>query len=259
VTVRIGTSGWAYADWRDRYFAGVPQRRWYEHVLGDFGTVELNVSFYRLPKAEVFTGWRNRAPAGSVVAVKASRYLTHVKRLREPAEPVARLMSRAVELGPALGPVLVQLPPDLPLDIDALAAVLESFPVHVPVAVEPRHASWWVDDLRRLLERHDAALVWADRKGPISPLWRTASWAYVRFHEGRAEPWPRYGATELAEWTARIGELVGSDPAFVYFNNDPGGAAIDNAFDLIARLRAAGTAVITGPQQDQPSASRTTR
>ncbi len=247
VAVRVGTSGWAYADWRERYFARVPQRRWYEHVLADFGTVELNVSFYRLPTASVFEGWCRRAPEGAVVAVKASRYLTHVRRLREPQEPVARLMDRAVKLGPRLGPVLVQLPPDLPLDLDGLDATLGCFPAGIQVAVEPRHPSWWVDDARRLLERRSAALVWADRKGPITPLWRTAPFAYLRFHEGATDPWPWYRDAELALWADRIASLTGDGDTYCYFNNDPGGAAIENGFRFIELLRERGLDVVTGP------------
>lgn len=242
--VRIGTSGWAYADWRERYFAGVPQARWYEKVLADFGTVELNVSFYRLPRPEVFAGWQRRAPTGSVVAVKASRYLTHIRRLREPAEPVTRLMDRARLLGPALGPVLVQLPPDFELDLAALDATLACFPAGVRIAVEPRHPSWWVEGLRELLTARDAALVWADRKGPISPLWRTASWCYVRFHEGRNDPWPWYDASELTEWADRLVELAGDADAYVYFNNDPGGAAIENAFSFRELVASRGLPVL---------------
>jgi uncharacterized protein YecE (DUF72 family) len=232
MSVRIGTSGWAYADWRDKYFAGIPQAKYYEKVLADFRTVELNVSFYRLPAAPVFAGWQRRAPAGSVVAVKASRYLTHIRRLREPEEPVRRLMDRARLLGPVLGPVLVQLPPDFTVDLPALEATLACFPQDVRVAVEPRHDSWWVDGLHELLAARDAALVWADRKGPISPMWRTASWAYIRFHEGRANPWPRYGDRALATWADRVADLAGEVETYAYFNNDPGGAAIVDAFSF---------------------------
>src|SRR4051794_39031061 len=125
--VIVGTSGWQYADWRHRLYEGVAQKRWFEHLLSVFATVELNVSFYRLPKLEVFQGWRERSPADAVIAVKASRYLTHIKRLRDPAPSVAMLMERAAPLGGKLGPVLVQLPPDLRADADALDETLRAF------------------------------------------------------------------------------------------------------------------------------------
>src|SRR4051794_5681117 len=120
MAVLIGTSGWQYASWKEPYYGRTPQRRWYERILTDFRTVELNVSFYRLPKRETFAGWCERAPSDAVVTVKASRYLTHVKRLRDPGPSVALLMERASALGSRLGPVLVQLPPDLAAAPEAL-------------------------------------------------------------------------------------------------------------------------------------------
>ena len=239
MSVIVGTSGWQYSDWRFRYYAkGVPQRLWFEQVMRDFRTVELNVTFYRLPKIEVFAGWHDRSPADAVITVKASRYLTHVKRLRDPQPSVAMLMERVAPLGSKLGPILVQLPPDLRADVDALDATLRAFPAGVRLAVEPRHETWWNDDVRRLLERHDAALCWADRQGPITPLWRTASWGYLRFHEGRHEPWPFYAEDELDGWTSTIAEAFPDDAdMFVYFNNDPGCAAIDNAITFADTVR----------------------
>jgi uncharacterized protein YecE (DUF72 family) len=248
VTLVLGTSGWQYADWRLPYYRGTAQRRWFEHLLADFRTVELNVTFYRLPKAEVFQGWQQRSPADAILAVKASRYITHVRRLRDPAASVKLLLERSEPLGGKLGPVLVQLPPNLPVDVDGLDAVLTAFPRSVRVAVEPRHPSWWIDDVRRLLERHQAALVWADRKGLVTPSWRTAPWCYVRLHEGRAQPWPWYGRAALNAWAHRLADL-GNDDAYVYFNNDPGCAAIDNAVTLGRRLHALGADVSRFPER----------
>jgi uncharacterized protein YecE (DUF72 family) len=246
VTLIIGTSGWQYADWREPYYRGTPQRRWFERLLTDFRSVELNVTFYRLPKAEVFAGWHERSPPDAILAVKASRYITHVKRLRDPAGSVRLLLERSEPLGDSLGPILVQLPPDLQVDCDGLDAVLTAFPRSMRIAVEPRHPSWWADDVRRVLERHQAALVWADRKGPITPLWRTAAWCYVRFHEGRARHWPWYGRQALDTWADRLTDL-GRDDAYVYFNNDPGCAAIDNAVTLGRSLRRRGADVTRVP------------
>ncbi|MFB9236436.1 DUF72 domain-containing protein [Plantactinospora siamensis] len=235
----IGTSGWQYRDWRGRlYPAGLAQREWLEHYAAAFGTVEVNNAFYRLPERETFARWRARTPDDFCVAVKMSRYLTHIKRLRDPAEPVARFLDRATALGDRLGPVLLQLPPTLRADVAALDATLSRFPPGVRVAVEPRHASWWTDEVRAVLADHAAALCWADRCGrPVTPLWRTADWCYLRLHEGRARPWPRYGRTALASWVDRIAERFGAgEPAYVYFNNDPGGAAV---IDAVAFARAA--------------------
>jgi uncharacterized protein YecE (DUF72 family) len=226
----VGTSGWQYADWRGRlYPAGVPQRRWLEVYAEHFRTVEVNNAFYRLPERSVFESWRDRTPPGFVVAVKASRYLTHIKRLRDPEEPVRRLLDRAAGLGDRLGPVLLQLPPTLRADAGLLAACLDAFPARIRVAVEPRHDSWWTDQVRDVLTDHGAALCWADRLGrPVTPLWRTAGWGYLRMHEGRAQPHPRYGRRALLSWAERL-DAFGSGDVYVYFNNDPGGAAVVDA------------------------------
>jgi uncharacterized protein YecE (DUF72 family) len=235
VNVRIGTSGWQYRDWRGvLYPPGLPQRLWLEAYARRFDTVESNNAFYRLPSPETFANWRDRTPDGFVMAVKASRFLTHVKRLRDPDEPVARLMAHASALGPKLGPILLQLPPTLRADPGALDACLACFPAGTRVAVEPRHDSWWTDDVRAVLEGRGAALCWADRRSrPVTPLWRTAGWGYLRFHEGIARPWPRYGRRALESWARRLADAwppgTAEDDVYVYFNNDPGGAAVLDA------------------------------
>jgi uncharacterized protein YecE (DUF72 family) len=243
----MGTSGWQYKDWRgpDRlYPPKLPQRLWLEHYAGSFATVEINNAFYRLPERDTFAGWRARTPDDFVFAVKMSRYLTHIKRLREPAEPVARFLGRAEALGDKLGPVLLQLPPTLKVDVAALDETLGLFPAGVRVAVEPRHDSWWTDELRELLHRHNAALCWADRKGrPVTPLWVTADFGYLRLHEGRAQPWPHYGRTSLSSWLDRLPAV----PTYVYFNNDPGGAAVTDAAVMAAQARRRGSKVTRTP------------
>lgn len=229
--VLIGTSGWQYDSWRHRFYEGVPQRRWFEHTMAGFRTVELNVSFYRLPPAETFAGWCRRSPDDAVITVKASRYLTHVKRLHDPEEPVQRLMGRAVHLGAKLGPILLQLPPDLRVDVAALATTLDAFGRGRRLAVETRHESWWCDEVRELLAARDAAHVWSDRAGePVGPVWRTASWGYLRLHHGDAHPAPNYHRATLGGWAGRIATTFDDgDDVFTYFNNDPRCAAVDNA------------------------------
>ncbi len=220
--VVIGTSGWQYADWRGRlYPPSLPVRCWLEHYAACFDTLEVNNAFYRLPERATFEKWAARTPPGFVVAVKASRYLTHIRRLREPEEPVARLMERAAGLGERLGPVLLQLPPDLPADLAALERTLSCFPSGVRVAVEPRHESWFSETLAEMLARFDAALCLADRLGPITPVWRTASFGYVRFHEGRASPRPSYGRRALERWGERLAEIWPAEAdVYAFFNND---------------------------------------
>jgi uncharacterized protein YecE (DUF72 family) len=224
----VGTSGWQYRHWRGPFYPpDLPQARWLPYYAERFATVEINSAFYRLPERGTFAGWRERTQEGFRAAVKMSRYLTHVRRLRDPAEPVARFLDRAAGLGDRLGPVLLQLPPNLPADADALQATLARFPQGVEVVVEPRHPSWWHEEIRELLSAHGAALCWADRRGrPITPLWRTAGFGYLRLHEGRASPWPRYGAAALKSWVRRVADAFGDGaPVYVYFNNDQEGAA----------------------------------
>jgi len=253
--IRIGTSGWQYRHWRGvLYPPGVPQRRWLEHYAQQYATVENDGTFYRLPTRETFAHWRARTPDGFVMAIKASRYLTHIRRLRDPAEPVGRLLEAAAGLGPRLGPVLLQLPPNMfadPARLDAcLAAFAKSDPTgEARVAVEPRHSSWWSDEVRQVLAGHGAALCWADRfERPLTPLWRTTSWGYVRLHEGSAEPWPRYGAATLRSWLGRIIEAWPDDaPVYVYFNNDQHGAAIADSAAFASLGRDAGLEVTRTP------------
>ena len=255
--MHVGTSGWQYADWRGvLYPPGLPQRRWLEHYAAAFATVENNNAFYRLPSRDTFRAWRERTPPDFVMAVKASRFLTHVKRLKDPEGPVRLLLDVAEGLGDRLGPILLQLPPTLGADPDRLDECLACFRGRARVAVEPRHDSWWTDEIRDILAAHGAALCWADRLGrPLTPLWRTADWTYLRCHEGRARPWPSYGDAALRSWVDRLGGPgpggTGARPldqdCYVYFNNDPGGAAVRDAARFAALARAAGWEVTRTP------------
>jgi uncharacterized protein YecE (DUF72 family) len=231
MTVYLGTSGWHYKDWRERFYPReVPQRAWLDFYARKFATVESNNAFYRLPSREQFAAWAKATPDDFSMAVKMSRYLTHIKRLREPEEPVARFLDRVRGLGRKLGPVLLQLPPTLRADLELLAVALERFPAGVRVAVEFRHDSWWTDETRTLLEQHGAALCLADRDSkPVAPLWRTTDWTYLRLHAGGASPPPCYGRTALSSWIERLNQGFGGDDAYVYFNNDPGGCALRDA------------------------------
>jgi uncharacterized protein YecE (DUF72 family) len=232
-----GTSGWQYRDWRGTFYpAGVPQRRWLEHYATQFATVENNGTFYRLPSREMFASWRERVTGDFVMTVKASRYLTHVRRLRDPAGPVRRLLDAAAGLGDRLGPVLLQLPPDLRAAPEALRECLRQFPAAVRVAVEPRHESWWTDEVRGVLAAANAALCWADRNAAaVTPLWRTADWGYLRLHEGDGAPWPSYREATLSAWAERIMATWDGD-VYVYLNNDQNAAAPRDAARLAAAV-----------------------
>jgi uncharacterized protein YecE (DUF72 family) len=247
VVLYVGTSGWQYASWRGTFYpAGLAQRHWLGYYADHFATVEVNNAFYRLPERDTFAGWGQQVPADERIAVKVSRYLTHVRRLREPHEPVGRFWSHAQGLGPRLGPVLLQLPPNLPADAATLAATLAEFPREATVVVEPRHPSWWDTAIERTLADHGAVLCWADRRGrPVTPLWRTGEVGYLRLHEGAAQPRPRYGQASLDSWLGRIESTFDTrtDDVYVFFNNDQEGAAIADATAFTARARRLGLAV----------------
>jgi uncharacterized protein YecE (DUF72 family) len=252
MAIRIGTSGFIYEHWRRRFYPPSARGSELELYARTFDTVELNVTFYRMPPASTFRSWAARVPEGFLFAVKASRYLTHVRRLREPRPSVELLVDRASELGPHLGPILIQLPPDLELDLAALEEALDAFPAGIRIAVEPRHASWFVEDVRRALTERNVALCVADRRGPISPLWRTADWTYLRFHAGRAKPRSCYGAGELETWAERLETGWGPEATgFVYFNNDGNGCALRDSSVFAALLDRRGVDVASLPSVPQ--------
>jgi uncharacterized protein YecE (DUF72 family) len=230
--IRVGCSGWSYEHWRGPFY---PQRgstsRWLEVYADSFDTVEINATFYRLPSAKTVEGWAARTPDEFVFAVKASRYLTHVKRLREMPEGVKRMDERIEPLRAAgkLGPILWQLPPHFARDDDVLESALETLSPGRH-AFEFRHPSWFAEGVYALLERHDAALVVADRSPDGATPWvDTAGWSYLRFHSGRGRN-GNYGERTLRAWADRIKSHPGD--AYAYFNNDWEGFAIANARTL---------------------------
>jgi uncharacterized protein YecE (DUF72 family) len=244
VPVFIGTSGWQYDHWRGTFYPeGVAQSRWLEFYAEQFRVVELNNSFYQLPKRETFDAWAKRTPDDFVLAAKMSRYLTHVRRLKEPSEPVGRFLSHAQGLGSKLGPVLLQLPPTLRADAGLLEEVLGAFPAGVRVALEPRHDSWFLDEIAAVLSEHNAAMCLTDRKAePVTPVWRTADWTFLRFHEGTGSPHPCYKRSTMETWVERLAESWGKKRSdlFVFFNNDPRACALRDAVVFAELLQGAG-------------------
>jgi uncharacterized protein YecE (DUF72 family) len=231
--VIIGTSGWQYRHWRETFYpAKLPRIRWLEWYVGRFDTVESNAAFYRLPRAETFASWRERTPVRFVMAVKVTRYVTHIKRLAEPGESIRRFCDNARHLGPKLGPVLLQLPPSLRADTGRLSEALDAFPPGWRVSVEFRHETWFTEEVRQLLTDRGVASCLTDRgEKDTSPVWRTADWTYLRFHEGVADPRPCYRPERLERWADQLAELWGADAdAYVYFNNDPRACALRDAY-----------------------------
>ena len=238
--VRVGCSGWVYKHWRGLlYPEGLPQRRWFERYAEDFDTVEINASFYRLPLETTFDGWRNNAPPGFCYALKANRFLTHLKKLRDVEEPLFRFLGLARRLGPTLGPILYQLPPSLHRDLPRLDAFLGLLPRELEHAFEFRHASWYDEAVLACLERHCAAFVTHDLKGLATPRWASGRAAYVRFHGATGKYRGRYSDEHMDDWARWIAEqrAMGRS-AWAYFNNDIGGDAISDAKTLKERIAA---------------------
>ncbi len=221
--VLIGCSGWNYADWRETvYPRGLPQRRWLEHYAGLFKTVEVNNTFYRLPAREAVAAWAGQTPPDFVFAVKASRYLTHVKRLKGIGDGARRFFDPLAALAAArkLGPVLWQLPETFQRDDDRLGAALEALPKGRH-CFEFRHPSWFTEEVYALLRRHRAALVIADHpERPFQTHEITTNWTYVRFHYGRRGRRGNYSQRELEPWKRRIAAWRSDVEVFLYFNND---------------------------------------
>jgi uncharacterized protein YecE (DUF72 family) len=250
---RIGCSGWNYTSWRGPFYPRtLPSAQWLEFYGGRFDTVELNNTFYRLPERPTFVTWRTRVPKDFLFAVKASRFLTHMKRLRDPREPLARLFSRAGALGRHLGPVLYQLPPDMQLDLPRLDAFLKALPrtlprtlsgTHLRHVVEFRHPSWYVSETFQLLEKRRVALCLHDKRGSAIAEPVAGPFVYVRFHGTSGEYGGRYGSRQLAVWARRLVEQMQEGRrVFAYFNNDPNAAAVSNALTLRSAIRRLGGA-----------------
>jgi len=234
--IRIGCSGWNYAHWRNGVFypPRCPARLWLEYYSRFFDTVEVNSTFYRLPRETAAAGWAAQAPDGFLFSVKMSRYLTHIKRLTGLEDGIPMFMQRIRPLADAgkLGPILWQLPGTFKRDDERLAAALDLLPPGRH-CFEFRHESWFVDETYDLLRSHGAALVVGDDpRRPFQTLERTADFVFVRFHAGHEEGTGNYSERELRRWAARVLEWSEEGDVLAYFNNDWEGYAIRNGLRL---------------------------
>jgi uncharacterized protein YecE (DUF72 family) len=232
--IRIGCSGWNYKHWRGPFYPdGLAMKHWFAHYAAAFDTVEINNSHYRLPEAAVFAAWRDAAPPGFVYAVKASRFLTHHKKLKDPDEPIERLLGRARHLGPTLGPLLYQLPPRWRLDLDRLRGFVERLPRDVVHVMEFRDPSWMTDPVFALLDAHGIGFCTHDMPGLEVPRAAVGPVAYVRFHGTAGKYVGRYSEAVLADWLAWMqAQAADGREVYAYFNNDIHGHAIDDALAL---------------------------
>jgi uncharacterized protein YecE (DUF72 family) len=236
---RVGTSGWIYRHWKGVYYPEkLPQKDWFGHYAADFDTVEINNTFYRLPEEKTFEHWRQVAPPGFVFTLKASRYITHLKRLLDPAASLEKFLERARLCQQTLGPILYQLPPRWPVDVGRLELFLRELPADLLQVLEFRDDSWYNQQVRQLLERYGIAFCIHDHGSAPSPEWITGRAVYLRRHGSAAAPYSGgYAQQELEGMAKQIGEWRQRGlEVYVYFNNDIGGHAVRNALSLKALL-----------------------
>jgi uncharacterized protein YecE (DUF72 family) len=240
--IRVGCSGWNYAHWRNGVFypPRCAPRNWLRYYAKYFDTVEINMTFYRLPKAEAVARWVEETPLGFTFAVKVSRYVTHVKRLLDVPQHLPLLYERIQPLldSPKLGPLLWQLPPTFKVDHDRLAHALEHLHDGRRHAFEFRHPSWFTEQTYVLLREHNVALVIGDRPqvNEFQAHELTADFTFVRFHGGTRGVDGNYSHRELDDWADRLEQWAGEVDVFAYFNNDWEGYAIENALYSKERL-----------------------
>jgi uncharacterized protein YecE (DUF72 family) len=239
--VRIGCSGWNYDDWRGTFYPErAPKRRWLELYAERFDTVEVNTTFYRLPNREAVAAWVRDTPDSFLFAVKASRYLTHIRRLRDLGQGIERYYERIEPLIEAgrLGPVLWQLPPNFHRDDERLGAWLAALPAGRHT-IEFRHPSWFAAPVMERLRERGVALTLGDHpERPFQTHEATADWRFIRFHYGARGRNGNYSASELQTWARRIAQWSRREEVFAYFNNDWRGFAPANARSLARRLHA---------------------
>jgi uncharacterized protein YecE (DUF72 family) len=232
--IHVGTSGWHYEHWKGPFYPEhLPNRDFLSHYTRHFQTVEINNSFYQLPEKETLLQWRETAPSDFTFAVKANRYITHMKKLRDPKEPVSNLMEQIDLLEDKLGPILFQLPPNWKVDPDRLQCFLETLPGGYRYAFELRDPSWLEPTVYELLSVHNVALCIYDFKGRLSPKKVTADFVYVRLHgpvdayQGKYDTQTLAGwAGAFSYWTQQITDI------YCYFDNDQVGYAVENALEL---------------------------
>jgi uncharacterized protein YecE (DUF72 family) len=233
--IRIGCSGWNYKDWRGRVSPeGLPARRWLEHYATLFDTVEVNSTFYRLARPQAVEQWLRQTPDDFLFAVKASQYMTHMKRLRDLGPSMKRFYDGIAPLAssPKLGPVLWQLPGRMKADVPLLESALDQLPPGRH-AFEFRHPSWFSDEVLELLRFHHVALVIGHHpERPWQPHELTTGWTFLRFHYGERGRRGNYSESELREWAPRVRSLADRAEVFAYFNNDWEGFAVRNALRL---------------------------
>lgn len=226
-----GTSGWIYKHWRGVFYPeDIPQHNWLNYYTDWFDSVEINNSFYKLPSVEVFKHWREQTPESFVFAVRASNYLTHMKKLKEPEEPLEKVLMHSAELHEKRGPILYQLPPRWRVDTERLNYFLSLLPKGVRHVFEFRDSTWQTEDVWSLLRKYEVGYCIMDGMGLPTHIKTTDDYSYIRLHSGEDDG--SYSERQLREWASRVEDLLALGDVYVYFNNDYMGYSIKNALDL---------------------------
>jgi uncharacterized protein YecE (DUF72 family) len=240
--IHIGCSGWNYESWRGPFYPEeAPPKRWFELYAEAFNTVEINNTFYQLPTAQTFKAWRSQAPDGFIYSVKANRYLTHLKKLKDAKAPLKRFLDRARILGAHLGPILFQLPPRWRLNLERLKYFLDLLPADLLRVFEFRDQSWMVDEVFQLLEERGASFCSHDLPGLDVPRLAVGPLAYVRLHGAEDKYRGRYPQSVMRTWSKWMElQLRTGRDLYVYFNNDSEAHAPHDALRLRRMIRVAG-------------------
>jgi len=236
--IHIGTSGWNYKHWRGNFYPeDLKSSDWFEYYVKHFLTVEINNSFYQLPEKKTFEKWRRSVSENFVFSVKASRYITHMKKLKDPQQPVSNFIYNVKELQDRLGPVLFQLPPRWNMNAERLQAFISQLPDKFRYTFEFRDDSWWHPDVYKILKDANMALCIFDLAGTLSPKEITADFVYVRLHGPGAAYEGKYNSKTLTGWAGAFSawEKQGKE-IFCYFDNDQKGYAAQNALELAQML-----------------------
>ncbi len=230
----VGTSGFFYDHWRGRFYPEkLTKAKWLEFYTTQFATVELNSSFYRLPSEAAFANWRDSTPADFIFALKVSRFITHIKRLKNCKDAIETFISRAKILGKKLGPLLYQLPPNMHRNDEVLASFLAILPRGLKHVFEFRHQSWLEEAVFEILRKHNVGLCIFDMPSLTCPLVATADFAYIRFHGSTGLYSSNYSDERLADWAWKLADLAAYlKEIYIYFNNDAEAFAISNAITL---------------------------
>lgn len=234
MSIHIGTSGWHYKHWCGPYYAEkLPASKMLACYYEDFDTVEINNSFYRLPNESTFAKWREDTPKNFCFAVKTSRFITHMKKLKDPENALENFIPRAEALKEKLGPILFQLPPHWPKNLPRLEDFLQVLPKKHLYTFEFREPSWHSDDVYELLKRHNAAFCMYELNRFQTPDVITADWTYIRLHGPGGKYQGSYSSGYLGQWARKIAEWDSRLRAvYIYFDNDQAGYAVHNALEL---------------------------